>query len=48
MKSVRCIERMLMVLFSEDFQSPGEVNGKISTEPELSNVVETLGTVSVE
>lgn len=37
-----------MVLISEDLQSPGEVNGKISTEPELSNVVATLGTVSVE
>lgn len=41
------MERMLMVLIS-DFQSSREVNGKISTESEFSNVVVTLGTVSVE
>lgn len=42
------MERMLMVLISEDFQSSREVNGKNSTESEFSNVVVTLGTVSVE
>lgn len=39
---------MLMVLISEDFQSSREVNGKISTKSEFSNVIVTLGTVSVE
>ena len=40
------MERMLMVLISEDFRSSREVNGKISTES--GDVVVRLVAVSVE